>query len=105
MSTSQFREPTNDELWAQPPATVPPPVAQGLVPAGQAPVPAPIAPPPLPVAHQKQDRTPFILAIVSIALGIPLTAIASGTAGLPGLIVAWIGIVLVNFFYDRTHRS
>ena len=32
----------------------------------------------------------------SLAAAIPLSAIASGTAGLPGLITAWLGIVGVN---------
>jgi len=46
----------------------------------------------------------FVLAIVSTALGIPLTAIAAGTAGVAGLIVAWIGIVLVNTVYAWSRR-
>lgn len=36
------------------------------------------------------------LAITSLAIGIPLSAIAADTTGLPGLIVTWIGIVGVN---------
>lgn len=104
MSSANFREPTNDELWAQPPV-VPqaPPTSQEL-----APVPAPLPPAPLPQApvpgayQQRPDRTTFVLAIVSIALGIPLTAIASATAGFAGLLVAWVGIVLVNIVYGRT---
>jgi hypothetical protein len=64
------------------------------------PVTAPVAPPANPV----QDRTVFVLALVSVALGIPLTAISSATAGLPGLLVVWTGIVLVNFFYARSRR-
>jgi hypothetical protein len=56
---------------------------------------------PVPAAQQRPDRTTFALAIVSIALGIPLTAIASATAGLPGLLVVWIGIVGVNIVYGR----
>ena len=107
MSSADFREPTNAELWAQPPAMPPAPTgSQGL-----APVPHPLPPAPLPQAplppapltgpQQRPDRTTFVLAIVSIALGIPLTAIASGTAGLPGLLVAWVGIVLVNIVYAR----
>ncbi len=64
------------------------------------PVPVPVAPP----SHPAQDRTVFVLALVSVALGIPLTAISSATAGLPGLLVVWTGIVLVNFFYARSRR-
>ena len=36
------------------------------------------------------------LAIASLALGIPLTAIAMGTEGLPGALICWGGIALVN---------
>ena len=39
------------------------------------------------------------LAIVSLGVAIPLTAIAVTQAGLIGLVVAWLGIVLVNFAY------
>ena len=103
MSTADQREPTNDELWAQPPPTLAPPVAaHGLAPIPQAPRPVqvPVAAPTSPA----QDRTVFVLALVSIALGIPLTAISSATVGLPGLLVVWTGIVLVNFFYSRSRR-
>lgn len=41
----------------------------------------------------------FVLAILSLALGIPLTAIAAGTGGLAGLLIVWVGIVLVNAVY------
>ncbi|MGY1498339.1 hypothetical protein ACW4TU_17350 [Streptomyces sp. QTS52] len=40
----------------------------------------------------------FGFAIVSLVLAIPLSAIGAGTAGLPGLLVAWGGIVGVNAF-------
>jgi hypothetical protein len=100
MSTADQREPTNDELWAQPPTLETPVAGQGLAPIQQPPVPVPVAPP----LHPAQDRTVFVLALVSVALGIPLTAISSSTAGLPGLLVVWTGIVLVNFFYARSRR-
>jgi hypothetical protein len=38
----------------------------------------------------------FTLGVVSIACGIPITAISAGIAQLPGLAVAWLGIVGVN---------
>jgi len=101
MSTADQREPTNDELWAQPPTIDVPGTGHGLAPLPQAPVPVPVAPTP----RTAQDRTVFVLALVSVALGIPLTAISSGTAGLPGLLVVWTGIVLVNFFYARSRRN
>ena len=40
--------------------------------------------------------SPFIVAIVSLGTGIPITAIAGGIADLPGIITAWVGIVGVN---------
>ncbi|HEX6248095.1 MAG TPA: hypothetical protein VFZ64_09520 [Nocardioidaceae bacterium] len=37
------------------------------------------------------------LGITSLALGIPISAIAGGIGDLPGLVVAWAGIVGVNW--------
>lgn len=101
MSSSDYREPTNDELWAQPPAAGQPGPGspQGVAPLPQAPVPAPL-PHPAASAALRPDRTVFVLAIVSLALGIPLTAIAAGTGGLAGLLIVWVGIVLVNAVYE-----
>lgn len=107
MSTSDYREPTNDELWAQPPpAPHPGPTPQGLapVPPPSAPVPPPTHYPPVP-APERPDRTVFVLAIVSIALGIPLTAIAGGVGDFPGIMIAWVGIVLVNLVYAQSQRG
>jgi hypothetical protein len=106
MSSSDYREPTNDELWTQPPTTaghVPSP--HGLVPMPPPPLPAPMHSLPPAVPTERPDRTVFVLAIVTTALGIPLTAIASGTAGLAGLLIAWVGIVLVNVVYARSRRG
>lgn len=36
------------------------------------------------------------VAVCSLVMGIPLTAIAAGSAGIIGLVIAWVGIVLVN---------
>jgi hypothetical protein len=36
------------------------------------------------------------LALGSIFMGIPLTAIASSNSGLAAVVVVWVGIVLVN---------
>lgn len=44
------------------------------------------------------------VAIGSIALGIPVTAVAGSTAELPGIVVAWIGIIVVNVLYARSRR-
>ncbi|MFF9060109.1 hypothetical protein ACIRPQ_15045 [Streptomyces sp. NPDC101213] len=38
----------------------------------------------------------FGFGIVSLVLAIPLSGIGAGAAGLPGLMVSWIGIVGVN---------
>jgi len=54
--------------------------------------------------YVRPDRTAFVLAIVSLGIGVPLTAIASSMNGLAGLIIAWVGIVLVNVVYGATHR-
>jgi hypothetical protein len=45
------------------------------------------------------DRTGLTLAVVSIGCGIPLTAIAGGITGIPGILIVWVGIVLVNMAY------
>ncbi len=46
----------------------------------------------------------FGFGIVSLVLAMPLSAIGGGTAHLPGLLVAWAGIVGVNAFQAvRTH--
>jgi hypothetical protein len=39
------------------------------------------------------------LAVISLIFAIPLTGIGAGTTGLAGLLVVWIGIVLVNLAY------
>lgn len=46
---------------------------------------------------RRQGRgTRFTLSVVSLVMGVPLTAIASESAGVTGLIVCWAGIVGVN---------
>lgn len=40
----------------------------------------------------------FGFGIVSLVLAIPLSGIGGGVAGLPGLLVTWVGIVGVNAF-------
>jgi hypothetical protein len=39
------------------------------------------------------------LAVISLVFAIPLTGIGAGTTGLAGLLVVWLGIVLVNLAY------
>lgn len=40
----------------------------------------------------------------SLGIGIPLTGAAGGTVGIAGILVVWIGIVLVNFAYALSRR-
>ena len=44
--------------------------------------------------------TSFVVALVSLGVGIPITAIALGS-GLVALAIAWAGIVLVNAVFAR----
>lgn len=54
---------------------------------------------PPPPAVRKPGQ--LALAIVSLALGIPLTAIAGGLGGLLGIVIAWVGIAIVNIVYGE----
>lgn len=102
---TQFHEPTNEELWAQPPAARPQPMTPPVPAMLPQPQLQPMAQQPYPTALSKPDRSRFALAIVSLALGIPLTAIATGTSGTFGLILTWAGIVAVNAVYSWSGRS
>ncbi|MEV5410141.1 hypothetical protein AB0K60_15065 [Thermopolyspora sp. NPDC052614] len=53
-----------------------------------------------PSPKDKQDVDPSIpIALGSLGIGIPLTAIAAGNAGFSGLLLAWGGIVAINVAY------
>ena len=57
--------------------------------------------------EKDRDQRQFVLGIVSLGAGIPITAISAGIEHLPGLIVAWTGIVGVNVVHalrDRRRR-
>jgi hypothetical protein len=58
-----------------------------------------------PVARPHRERAPLALAIVSMALGIPLTALAvtagRNPTGFAGLLVIWIAIAVINVAYSR----
>lgn len=41
------------------------------------------------------------LSIVSLGTGIPITAIAAEQGGVVGILIAWAGIVGVNFSFSR----
>lgn len=55
-------------------------------------------------AQPPRAGSPFALAIVSMCLGIPLTAIVVSarlpSAGLPGLLVIWLAITAINVAYS-----
>jgi anti-sigma factor RsiW len=53
-------------------------------------------PPPPQKQHRQSDGT-IPIALGSLGIGIPLTAIAASEAGPAGLFLAWVGIVVVNF--------
>ena len=48
--------------------------------------------------HDRREGA-FVLAIVSMVMAIPITAIAATHGGIVAMIVVWAGIVLVNFAY------
>jgi Flp pilus assembly protein TadB len=53
-------------------------------------------------AHVSGDKRPELaLAIVSLGVSIPLIAIAGGTAGVPGVAMVCVAIVLVNYLFRR----
>jgi hypothetical protein len=47
-------------------------------------------------AEKESRHHRFVLGIVSLGAGIPITAISGGVADIPGMIIAWAGIVGVN---------
>jgi hypothetical protein len=52
-----------------------------------------------PALTSKQLNVLPVMALGSLALGIPISAIAAGEAGLWGLVVAWIAIAAINIGY------
>ncbi|GAA4851846.1 hypothetical protein [Kitasatospora terrestris] len=65
---------------------------------------------PAPVPEKSRNRR-FTIQILSLVMGVPLTAIAVEGAGVVGLLACWLGIVGVNVSsalgerIDRTRRS
>ncbi len=61
-----------------------------------------------PAAAPKHPQS-LALAIVSMVLGIPLTAIVlavgSRPAGIAGLLIVWVAIVAINFTYSLRFRA
>jgi hypothetical protein len=52
-----------------------------------------------PALTSKQLNMLPVMALGSIALGIPISAIAAGTTGFGGLVVVWIAIAAINIGY------
>ena len=55
-------------------------------------------------AGRSGDAAHLTLGLVSVGAGIPITAISASLTDLPGLIVAWAGIVGVNVAYALRGR-
>jgi hypothetical protein len=50
------------------------------------------------------QRQSFVLGIISLGAGIPITAISGDQAGLLGVAIAWAGIVGVNLAHRFSRR-
>jgi hypothetical protein len=57
-----------------------------------------------PALTSKQLNMLPVMALGSIALGIPISAIAAGTTGFWGLLVVWIAIAAINIGYAMRLR-
>lgn len=55
------------------------------------------------LAKQRAAASAGRLAI-ALGVGIPLSAISLGMAGLPGLIVVWLSIVVLSIYFDQQSR-
>ena len=49
--------------------------------------------------HRHFEGSSFALAIASLIFGIPISAITANLAGLAGLGIAWLGIIIINIAY------
>jgi hypothetical protein len=56
-------------------------------------------------AAEAAGKRQMTLGIVSLAAGIPITAISAALADLPGLGLAWAGIAIVNVAHALQGRS
>jgi len=60
---------------------------------------------PVPRQHGRSPGAQLALAIVSMALGIPLSGIALGNhAGDFALLIIWLGITVINVAYALSNR-
>lgn len=51
------------------------------------------------------EKSSALIALGSMGMGIPLTAIAASQAGTAGLLLAWGGIIAINFAHVLARRS
>ena len=59
---------------------------------------------PATVEDDGSGQRQWVLGMVSLGTGIPITAIAGGISDLPGIITVWIGIVGVNVAHSLSNR-
>ncbi|TDQ53396.1 hypothetical protein [Actinorugispora endophytica] len=59
-------------------------------------------PPARPAKGVSGNTLRLVMGIVSLGVAIPLSAIAGGMGGAPGLLIAWIGILMVYFVVARS---
>jgi hypothetical protein len=56
-------------------------------------------------AEERQQRNHALgMALGSLGIGVPLTAVAGGTVGSPGIFMVWAGISIVNVAYALGQR-
>jgi hypothetical protein len=69
----------------------------------------PTAPAPVPQRLRRPTGSPMALAVISLVLGIPISAIAVAAgahpAGAVGLIVVWLAIAVINVAYDIGYHA
>ena len=53
----------------------------------------------------RRDNSQLAVALGSLALAVPLSGIAAGVEHLPGLIVCWAGIAIVNIAHAAYRRE
>ena len=56
------------------------------------------------VDDDRSGSPELVLAIVSLGISIPLTAISAATAGFLAVLVVWLGIVGVNWAHAQRRR-
>lgn len=60
--------------------------------------------PPTPSKSGQDTAVSIVIGVGSLVLGVPLSAIAGNFGGLAGILVCWIGIVLVNIAHAWSRK-